>query len=65
MKNMNIYLDIETLPTTDQEIIAEIEAGIKAPANYSKPETIAKWMEENKEKAVKEAVHKKIGRAHV
>ncbi len=55
---MNIYIDIETLPTTDAEAIAEIAAGIKPPANYSKPETIAKWMEENKEQAIKEAVHK-------
>lgn len=55
---MNCYLDIETLPTTDADVIAEIAANIKPPANYSKPETIAKWMEENKEQAVKEAVHK-------
>lgn len=38
---MNIYIDIETLPTTDAETIAEIAANIKPPANYSKPETIA------------------------
>ena len=55
---MNIYLDIETLPTTDAETIAEIAANIKPPANYSKPETIAKWIDENKEHSVKEAVHK-------
>ena len=55
---MLLTLDIETLPTTDAEIIAEIAASIKPPANYSKPETIAKWLEENKEQAVKEAVHK-------
>lgn len=55
---MNLYLDIETLPTNDPEVIAEIAAAIKPPANYSKPETIAKWMDENKEAAIKEAVHK-------
>lgn len=55
---MNCYLDIETLPTTDADVIAEIASNIKPPANYSKPETIAKWMAENKEQAVKEAVHK-------
>ena len=55
---MNIYIDTETLPTTDAETIAEIAANIKPPANYSKPETIAKWMDDNKEQAVKEAVHK-------
>ena len=55
---MLCFLDIETIPSTDPEVIAEISAGIKPPANYSKPETIAKWMEENKEQAVKDAVHK-------
>lgn len=55
---MELFLDIETLPTDDAEIIAELEASIKPPANYSKPETIAKWMEENKAQALKEAVHK-------
>ena len=55
---MNCYIDIETLPTTDPEVIAEIADSIKPPANYSKPETIAKWMEENKAQAVKDAVHK-------
>lgn len=55
---MNIYLDIETLPTTDQDAIAEMEATIKPPATYKKPESIAEWMAENKESALKELVHK-------
>ena len=53
-----ITLDIETLPTTDPEIIADLEAGIKAPATYKKPESIAEWLKENKESALKELVAK-------
>lgn len=55
---MNLYLDIETLPTTDTEVIAEFESNIKAPATYKKPESIAEWMKENKESALKELVSK-------
>ena len=55
---MLIYLDIETLPTNDAEVIADIAATVKPPANYSKPETIAKWMEENKANAVADLVAK-------
>lgn len=53
----DFFLDIETIPTTNEEVIAEIAANIKPPANYSKPETIAKWEAENKQKAVDNAVH--------
>jgi 3'-5' exonuclease len=55
---MNIYLDIETLPTNDAEIIASMEATITAPGNYKKPESIAEWLAENKESALKELVAK-------
>lgn len=51
-----ITLDIETLPTENPEIIAEIEASIKPPAQYKKPESIAQWMAENKEAEIKELV---------
>lgn len=46
---MIITLDIETCPAQDPKVREEIAATIKPPANYTKPETIAKWMEENKE----------------
>lgn len=55
---MKLYLDIETLPTTDHEVIEEIRKSISAPANYSKPETIQKWMEENAESALAEKIAK-------
>lgn len=55
---MNLYIDIETVPTTDQDVIETLSAKIAAPANYKKPESIAEWERENKPQAVKEAVAK-------
>lgn len=55
---MNIYFDIETLPTDDESVIAEIGKTITSPANYKKPETIAQWMEENYESMLAEKVAK-------
>jgi predicted PolB exonuclease-like 3'-5' exonuclease len=53
-----LFLDVETLPTSDPEAIAEIAATIKPPGTLKKQESIDAWMAENKESAVKEAVHK-------
>lgn len=53
-----LTFDIETLPTDDADIIASLAATIKAPATHKKPETIAAWMEENKEVALAELVSK-------
>ncbi len=55
---MDIYLDIETLPTTDPDVIAEIAKTITPPATMSKPETIAAWAAEKKPELVKQAVAK-------
>jgi 3'-5' exonuclease len=55
---MILTLDIETLPTTGDEVIDAIAATIRPPANYSKPDTIAKWMDENYAQALKDAVAK-------
>jgi 3'-5' exonuclease len=57
-KQMICYMDIETLPCTDPEVIDAIAATISPPANYSKPDTIAKWMDENYAQALKDAVAK-------
>ena len=43
----NIFCDIETLPVQCPERRTKIIAEAKPPANMSKPETIAKWREEN------------------
>lgn len=55
---MKIYLDIETLPTADPAIIAEIAATITPPGNISKAETLAAWEAEKKPALVAQAVAK-------
>ena len=55
---MHLYIDIETLPTTDASVIDAIAAKITAPANYKKAESIAEWERENKAQLTKEAVAK-------
>ena len=37
---MNIFIDIETLPTEDAKQIAYVSENLKAPANYKKQESI-------------------------
>lgn len=53
---MNLYLDIETIPSQSPEVRAEIEANISPPGNYKKPETIAEWAKNEKPALVKEAI---------
>ena len=55
---MNIYIDIETLPSSDPQFIADVAATITAPGQYKKPESIAEWLAANKEQATKELVSK-------
>lgn len=51
-----LYLDIETIGTTDPDVIAEITATIAPPRSITRQETIAKWEAEEKPAAVLEAV---------
>jgi hypothetical protein len=53
-----LYLDIETLPTSDPDIIADIAANITAPKSMTKADTIAEWESAAKPWLVKEAVAK-------
>jgi DNA polymerase elongation subunit (family B) len=55
---MIIYLDIETLPTDDEALIAEFASSITAPAQYKKPESIDAWLSENKASAISEKIAK-------
>lgn len=55
---MNLYLDIETLPTDRDDVREYIAASVSPPGNISKAETIAKWNEEQRPAAVEEAVAK-------
>lgn len=49
---MNIYLDIETIPTQNAELQTYVCENLKAPANYKDPEKINAWLEENRAVAV-------------
>jgi len=53
-----VVLDIETLPCTDPDVIADIAAKIAPPGNIKKPESIAAWMAENKDSALAELIAK-------
>lgn len=46
---MILYHDIETVPSQKQNAFDECKKLLKAPGNYSKPEAIEKWIEENAE----------------
>lgn len=51
MHTTELFFDIETIPSQLPGIREEIAAGVTAPGQYSKPESIAKWLEENREAA--------------
>lgn len=55
---MHVYLDIETIPGQAPELKNEIARGIAPPANYSKPETIARWEAETKPTLIEDAWRK-------
>lgn len=46
---MNITFDIETVPSQQPGILAEFAAAVTAPAKYSKPESIAEWLRDNRD----------------
>lgn len=52
---MNIFIDIETLPSQDLEVKLSIESEITHPATMSKKETIDAWIAEKKPAAIEEA----------
>jgi len=55
---MNLFIDIETIPTQLDWAIEEIRAKIKPPGNIKKPESIQKWMDENASVEANKAIHK-------
>lgn len=55
---MNLYFDIETIPCQRPEYAERVRENIKPPANIKKAESIALWMEDEREKAVAEKVAK-------
>jgi DNA polymerase elongation subunit (family B) len=55
---MNLYIDIETLPTNSGNVIQSIASSIKAPGQFKKPESIAQWMNENLQTELENAVRR-------
>lgn len=53
---MDVYLDIETLPCNDPDLIAELTAKIKPPGSMKKFDTIQKWEQEERPQAVADAI---------
>lgn len=53
-----LYLDIETIPASDPQIVAQIAADVKPPAAMKKAETIAEWEATQKPSAVTDAIAK-------
>ncbi len=41
-----LYLDIQTIPSQQAQLIAQIRHSLKPPANYSQPDSIAKWYQQ-------------------
>ncbi len=54
----NVYLDIECIPNQSPEYAASVRENLTAPAKYTKPESIEKWLNENREQAAAEIVAK-------
>lgn len=44
-----IHIDIETIPSQNHEVIQAFKDNVKPPATYSKAESIAKWLEDNRD----------------
>lgn len=55
---MNIYLDIETIPSQDPALLAKFRSEVAAPATYKKPESIEEWMRENADRVAREQLDK-------
>lgn len=56
--NNKLFLDIETIPPSGGGHFERIKAGIKPPAGYKKPESIAEWMAENADRCANEELAK-------
>lgn len=63
-----VYFDIETIPRQDPEHLETLKETVRPPGNIKKPESIEKWLSENRETAALEALSKTSfdgGRGHV
>lgn len=55
---INVYLDIETIPSQESWVRDYVASTVTHPGQMKKPETIAKWAEEEKPSAVEDALGK-------
>jgi len=55
---MNIFIDVETLPSLSPDAREQSRKGVKPPGNIKKPESIAAWWETEGETAIEEAYRK-------
>lgn len=55
---MNLFIDIETIPSQHPEALAAVRAGLKPPATLKKPESIAAWWESEADTATAETWRK-------
>ena len=55
---MRLYIDTETVPTQNKELMDNIRSSIKPPGNYKKQESIDKWIETEGEAAYEAAYRK-------
>ncbi|MGB1390879.1 MAG: 3'-5' exonuclease, partial [Paracoccaceae bacterium] len=63
-----VYFDLETIPCQDEAYRADLAAKVAPPGNIKKPESIAAWLDENRDTAADEAVAKTSfdgGRGHI
>jgi DNA polymerase elongation subunit (family B) len=63
-----VYFDLETIPCQDPDYLSVLERKVKAPGNIKKPESIQKWLDENRKEAATEALSKTSfdgGRGHI
>ncbi|MGB1216146.1 MAG: 3'-5' exonuclease [Pikeienuella sp.] len=63
-----VYFDIETIPCQSEDYLEALKRKVKAPATYKKPDSIEKWLSENRDSAAQEAMGKTSfdgGRGHV
>lgn len=53
-----VYVDIETIPSQSPDLLAKFCDDVKAPAQYKKPESIAAWLDENREAVAQDRLGK-------
>lgn len=53
-----VYVDIETIPSQDPALLQRFRDEVTAPAQYKKPDSIAAWVEENRDRVAQELLAK-------